>query len=97
MHIIKNIKLWVSAFVALCATAVSAQTTGATLTVADIEGAAGKEVSVPLYLTNADEVVAVQFDVELPYALTSDIVLSETRKDGHSVMYKSIGTGGVYK
>lgn len=90
MHVIKNIRLWMSAMMVLCAAEVSAQTTGATLTVADIEGAAGKEVSVPLYMSNADEVVGVQFDVELPYALTSDIVLSETRKDGHSVMYKRI-------
>ena len=87
----KNIRLWVSAIVVLCTTAVVAQTTGATLTVGSIEGAAGKEVSVPLYLTNAEEVVAVQFDVELPYTLTSDIVLSENRKDGHIVNRKSIG------
>lgn len=77
---------------ALCTTAVVAQTTGATLTVSSIEGAAGKEVSVPVYLTNAEEVVAVQFDVELPYALTSGIVLSENRKDAHTVNRKSIGT-----
>ena len=87
----KNIRLWVSAIVVLCTTAVVAQTTGATLTVGSIEGAAGKEVSVPVYLTNAEEVVAVQFDVELPYTLTSDIVLSENRKDGHIVNRKSIG------
>ena len=91
MQLMKNIRLWVSAIVALCTTAVVAQTTGATLTVGSIEGAAGKEVSVPLYLTNAEEVVAVQFDVELPYTLTSDIVLSENRKDGHIVNRKSIG------
>lgn len=91
-YIIRNIRLWMSAVVALCATAAVAQSTGATLTVADIEGAAGKEISVPVYLSNAEQVVAVQFDVELPYALTSDIVLSETRKDGHTVMHKSIGT-----
>lgn len=92
MYIIKNIRQWMSVMMVLCVAVASAQTTGATLTVSSIEGAAGKEVSVPLYMTNAEEVVGVQFDVELPYALTSDIVLSESRKDGHTVNYKKIAT-----
>ena len=74
-------RLWVSAIMVLCAAVASAQTTGATLTVADIEAAAGKEVSVPVYLSNAEKVVGVQFDVELPYALTSAITMSENRKE----------------
>ena len=91
-YIKRNIKLWVSAIVALCTTAVVAQSTGATLTMADIEAAAGKEVSVPVYLSNAEKVVGMQFDVELPYALTSAITMSENRKDGHTVSRKAIGT-----
>ena len=91
-YIKRNMRLWVSAIMVLCAAVASAQTTGATLTVADIEAAAGKEVSVPVYLSNAEKVVGVQFDVELPYALTSAITMSENRKDGHTVSRKSIGT-----
>lgn len=40
-----------------------------TLSVKSVEGAAGKPVVVPVELTNASEVAAVQFDVYLPYEL----------------------------
>ena len=57
-----------------------------TLTVADFTAAAGKEASVPIYLTNSDEVVAMQFDIELPYAKsTSDVSLITARSNGHTV------------
>lgn len=57
-----------------------------TLTVADFTAAAGKEASVPIYLTNSDEVVGMQFDIQLPYAKsTSAVTLVAARTDGHAV------------
>ena len=82
----KSLRLFILIMVGLCASMVSAQSTVSNLlTTKDIEGAAGTEVSVPVYLTNADEVVGAQFDIALPYALKGSVALAENRKDGHSV------------
>ena len=57
-----------------------------TLTVADFTAAAGKEAAVPIFLTNSDDVVALQFDIELPYAKSnSDVTLIASRSNGHTV------------
>ncbi len=57
-----------------------------TLTVADFTAAAGKEAAVPIYLTNSDDVVAMQFDITLPYARSSNAVtLVAARSNGHTV------------
>lgn len=89
----KSLRLFILIMVGLCASMVSAQSTVSNLlTTKDIEGAAGTEVSVPVYLTNADEVVGAQFDIALPYALKGSVALAENRKDGHSVSCKSLGS-----
>ena len=60
-----------------------------TLTVADFTAAAGKEAAVPIYLTNSDDVVAMQFDIQLPYAKSSnDVTLVAARSNGHTVSIK---------
>ena len=57
-----------------------------TLTVADFTAAAGKEAAVPIYLTNSDDVVAMQFDIQLPYAKSGNAVtLVAARSNGHTV------------
>lgn len=89
----KSLRLFILIMVGLCTSMVSAQSTVSNLlTTKDIEGAAGTEVSVPVYLTNADEVVGAQFDIALPYALKGSVALAENRKDGHSVSCKSLGS-----
>lgn len=64
-----------------------------TLSVPDIVGAAGKTITVPIQMTNQDEVVAVQFDVTLPFAKgNGDATLAAARnKNGHTVGIRSIG------
>ncbi len=60
------------------------------LEVKDFEGALGKAINVPVYLTNTDEVVAAQFDVELPFAPPSGATAMLTnRSNQHSVSMKS--------
>lgn len=62
-----------------------------TLTVADFTAAAGKEASVPIYLTNSDEVVAMQFDITLPYVKgASDVSLVAARSNGHTVSLRKL-------
>lgn len=63
------------------------------LSVPDIVGAAGKTIAVPIQMTNQDEVVAVQFDVQLPFAKASgEPMLSTARnKNGHTVGVRSLG------
>ena len=57
------------------------------LYVADFTAAAGKEVKVPIYLDNADEVVGLQFDLEMPYSKPSgqNPTLVDERSNGHSI------------
>ena len=60
-----------------------------TLTVADFTAAAGKEAAVPIYLTNSNEVVGMQFDITLPYAKSkSDVTLVTARSNSHTVSIK---------
>ena len=57
-----------------------------TLTVADFTAAAGKEAAVPIYLTNSNDVVGLQFDIQLPYAKSgSDVTIVSSRSNGHTV------------
>lgn len=63
------------------------------LSVPDIVGAAGKTIAVPIQMTNQDEVVAVQFDVQLPFSKASgEPMLNASRsKNGHTVGIRSLG------
>ena len=61
-----------------------------TLSVANIEASAGKTIMVPVGMSNADEIVAAQFDIALPYALDGDMVLTN-RGNGHTVSCRSLG------
>lgn len=63
------------------------------LKVGDFEGRIDKMVNVPVYLHNTDEVVALQFDVELPFAIPSGATASlSARSDQHSVSFSTTGT-----
>lgn len=83
----------------LCPVFIWAQGSGNNrLYVKDFEGAAGKSINMPVYLSNSDEIVAVQFDVTLPYpAKTTNnnynaaVSLVENRTDGHVTSIKPIG------
>lgn len=62
-----------------------------TLTVADFTAAAGKEAAVPIYLTNSDNVVGMQFDITLPYQKSnSDVTLITARSNGHTVSIRKL-------
>lgn len=64
------------------------------LSIPVIETGAGKEASIPVYLTNESEIVAVQFKLQLPVGFimsdTTFIQLSD-RKVNHTVTVKNIG------
>lgn len=62
------------------------------LSIEDFTAAAGKNTSVPIYLSNADSIVAMQFDIEIPYAKTKDATatLIAGRSDGHSIALRKL-------
>ena len=64
------------------------------LRVPDLEGGAGKTVSIPVYLSCRYGVAAVQFDIQLPFSKASgkDVTLNATRADGHTVSVRSLGS-----
>lgn len=83
---VRIIKLF--SLVAVWACALCAPTTALAqniLRVADFTAAAGKEAFLPIYLENSDDIVGAQFDITLPYAKgASDVVLMDTRSNGHT-------------
>ena len=62
------------------------------LEIEDMVGAAGKSVDVPIVLKNGKEIVAVQFDLHLPFAKASHRpVLKPERINGHTVSVRDLG------
>lgn len=62
------------------------------LSIGTFEGRIGKTVNIPVYLSNEQEVVAAQFDIELPFAITKGGTATLTnRANQHSVSFKDNG------
>lgn len=62
-----------------------AQTRENILVLKDFTGGINRTVSVPIYMTNSDEVIAVQFDITLPFSLVQNgTPRISTRANGHS-------------
>ena len=83
-----------------CLTAVlQAQTN--ILRVSSVSYPAGKTLSLPVELDNASDIVAVQFDISVPFELALDeagnvpVTLSKTRAANHSVSSRK--TGGTWR
>ena len=57
------------------------------LRIPEVAAPAGKTISMPVELENTSEIVAVQFDVAVPYNLTSEnpVMLNQSRMNGHEV------------
>lgn len=69
----------------------SAQETENVLTVPDFEGRIDRVVYVPVYLNNTSEVVAAQFNVQLPFAMPADgLPMVTNRANQHSASYKLV-------
>ena len=69
-----------------------------TLTIPDLQGAGGKVAMLPIYMTNGQEVAAVQFNLHLPFAVADDqdAAISEARSGaGHTIGLRHLG-GNVY-
>ena len=61
------------------------------LRVADFTAAADKEAVVPIYLDNSDDVVGMQFNINLPYKKSgSSVKLVDERTDGHSISLRKL-------
>lgn len=66
------------------------------LSVGELTAAAGKVASVPVYMTNNTDVVAVQFNIQLPFAKPADAAtLSDTRSNGHTIRLNKV-SGNKY-
>lgn len=62
------------------------------LRVENLSTLAGKEVSIPVYLENSQEIVGVQFDMTIPYAKNSksEVTLDANRSNSHAVSLRKI-------
>lgn len=80
------------ALLTLVAGIVEAQTRENILTVPNFEGRIDKTVAVPVYLSNTQEVVAAQFDVELPFSVPAGATATLTnRANQHSATINAKG------
>ncbi len=61
------------------------------LTVGNVDVVAGKQAQIPVVLTNRDEIVAVQFDIALPFATDVSRISSGERFNGHGLSARSLG------
>ena len=92
-NIIKDLRLWIVCAVMLCTATSYAQIENYKLSLTDVEGAAGKQVSVPVYLTNSGAVTALQFDIDLPYPMPQKATpVMSNRSNGHSVSVRTINS-----
>ncbi len=65
-----------------------------TLRIADFTQAANKVGYVPIYLDNMEDVVGLQFDIELPYEKpwNASVQLLDERINGHSISLRDLGS-----
>lgn len=63
------------------------------LSVGKLTGGQGKDVLIPISLENTDEVVALQFDLQLPFDRSSRTAptLSQSRINEHTVSVRNLG------
>lgn len=87
--------LFIIIFYSLLGITLSAQTRNV-LSIPDYTIANSSQVVLPVDLENTSDVVAVQFTLQLPSGLNLDATkaaLNAQRKDGHSMTFRSIGSG----
>lgn len=66
-----------------------------TLSIPQMTGGQGKTVAIPISMSNEEEVVAVQFNLHLPFAKPSNVAPSLTSNrntNGHTVSIRSLGS-----
>lgn len=81
--------LFTTVFSVLCLMAAAQNT----LSVDNLTAAAGKTASVPVYMTNSSDVVAVQFNIELPFDMGSEgVTLEQNRSNGHTISLNKISS-----
>ncbi len=98
-NMITNLRLWIVCAAMLCTATSFAQIDNYKLLLTDVEGAAGKDVSVPISLVNSGAVTALQFDIDLPYPMSKNVApVMSNRSDGHSVSVRTInGSEYIYR
>ena len=76
-------------FLLMCITAMAQNN----LSVGKLTGGHGKDVLIPISLENTDEVVALQFDLQLPFDRSSRTAptLSQSRINEHTVSVRNLG------
>lgn len=65
-----------------------------TISVAHLTGGQGKDVMIPISMDNNEDVVALQFDLQLPFAKTSgkQPTLTNRNTNGHTVSVRGMGS-----
>lgn len=61
------------------------------LSVSNIDVTVGKSAQIPVVLTNRDEIVAVQFDLSLPFDIDASKIELGYRSNGHGLSVRSLG------
>lgn len=76
-------------FLLMCITAIAQNN----LSVGKLTGGQGKDVLIPISLENTDEVVALQFDLQLPFDRSSRTAptLNQSRINEHTVSVRNLG------
>ncbi len=60
--------------------------------ISPVESGLGKDISIPVYMTNTDEIVAVQLQVRFPEGLSvMNVAEMSDRKDNHTIAVKALG------
>lgn len=63
------------------------------LTIPDFTAGINKTVSVPIHLSNTDDVIAAQFDITLPFSMPTDgLPVLSNRSDQHTVSLHALAT-----
>lgn len=77
-------------FLLMCITAMAQNN----LSVGKLTGGQGKDVLIPISLENTDEVVALQFDLQLPFDRSSRTAptLNQSRINEHTVLVRNLGS-----
>ena len=69
-----------------------------TISVAHLTGGQGKDVMIPISMDNNEDVVALQFDLQLPFAKTSgkQPTLTNRNTNGHTVSVRGMGLSLIH-
>lgn len=95
-----RVKRFMVFMVAMTATALAAlaQTHENMIVLEDFTGGVNRTVSVPVYMTNSDDVIGIQFDIELPFSMPANgtpRLGGRTLVNGHSASLHTVSAAAT--